>query len=79
MFRHPISRRQFLHLSGAATTGLALAACSFPVPTPQEDGIGAVAEQVIYIGAAVSETGKYSREGQDTRQGYVSWLDWVNN
>jgi len=33
----------------------------------------------IRLGAAVSDTGKYAREGQDTRQGYDLWLDWVNN
>lgn len=33
----------------------------------------------ITFGAAVSETGKYAREGKDTRQGYEVWLDWVNN
>lgn len=33
----------------------------------------------IVLGAAVSDTGKYAREGQDTRQGYDTWLDWVNN
>lgn len=33
----------------------------------------------IVFGAAVSDTGKYAREGQDTRQGYDLWLDWVNN
>ncbi|HEX6386152.1 MAG TPA: amino acid ABC transporter substrate-binding protein [Anaerolineae bacterium] len=33
----------------------------------------------IVLGAAVSETGRYSREGKDTRQGYLTWLDWVNN
>jgi len=33
----------------------------------------------IVLGAAVSDTGKYAREGQDTRQGYNVWLDWVNN
>jgi branched-chain amino acid transport system substrate-binding protein len=32
----------------------------------------------IKIGAAVSETGKYAREGQDTRQGYDLWEKWVN-
>lgn len=34
--------------------------------------------KVLRIGAAVSETGKYSREGKDTRQGYLTWVDWVN-
>ncbi len=33
----------------------------------------------IKLGAAVSETGQYAREGKDTRQGYGVWLDWVNN
>jgi branched-chain amino acid transport system substrate-binding protein len=33
----------------------------------------------ITLGAAVSETGKYAREGKDTRQGYDTWLEWVNN
>lgn len=33
----------------------------------------------IRLGAAVSETGKYAREGKDTRQGYNTWLNWVND
>ncbi len=33
----------------------------------------------IRIGAAVSESGKYAREGKDVRQGYELWADWVNN
>ena len=32
----------------------------------------------IRFGAAVSETGKFAREGKDTRQGYDLWRDWVN-
>ena len=32
----------------------------------------------ITLGAAVSETGKYAREGKDTRQGYNTWLQWIN-
>ncbi len=35
-------------------------------------------ECVIRIGAAVSETGKYAREGKDVRQGYNLWAEWVN-
>ena len=61
---------------------LGLSACLAP-PAPKvtsDSGATDVAgEKVIYIGAAVSETGKYSREGQDTRQGYLTWLYWVNN
>jgi branched-chain amino acid transport system substrate-binding protein len=33
----------------------------------------------IVLGAAVSETGTFAREGKDTRQGYNLWVDWVNN
>jgi branched-chain amino acid transport system substrate-binding protein len=33
----------------------------------------------IRFGATVSLTGKYAREGHDTRQGYDTWLNWVNN
>lgn len=42
--------------------------------------MGAVAEDapVITLGAAVSDTGKYAREGGDTRNGYTIWLEWVN-
>jgi len=59
------------------------AACSLappaPVDEPQTAATGADTEKIIYLGAAVSETGKFSREGKDTRQGYGVWLDWVNN
>jgi branched-chain amino acid transport system substrate-binding protein len=33
----------------------------------------------IKIGAALSETGKFSVEGKDSRQGYDTWVEWVNN
>lgn len=65
------------------TALVVLTACiAPPAPTGTVDtatASDATAEKVIYIGAAVSETGKYSREGKDTRQGYGIWLDWVNN
>ena len=32
----------------------------------------------VRLGAALSETGKYSVEGKDSRQGYDTWLRWVN-
>ncbi len=32
----------------------------------------------IRIGAALSETGKFSVEGKDSRQGYDTWAEWVN-
>ena len=33
----------------------------------------------IKIGAALSETGKFSVEGKDSREGYDTWVEWVNN
>lgn len=78
-------RQSILRFSLLLVACLVLAACPTP-PTPtatQGSGGPATtdpeAEKIIYIGAAVSETGKYSREGKDTRQGYGVWLDWVNN
>ena len=32
----------------------------------------------IRLGASVSETGQFAVEGKDTRQGYDTWLRWVN-
>ena len=32
----------------------------------------------IRLGAALSETGNYAVEGKDSRQGYDTWLRWVN-
>ena len=32
----------------------------------------------VRIGAALSETGKYAVEGKDSRQGYDTWVRWVN-
>ena len=33
----------------------------------------------VKIGAALSETGKYAVEGEDSRQGYDTWVRWVND
>ncbi len=43
----------------------------------EEEAAGDFAGTIV-LGAAVSETGKYAREGKDTRQGYNTWLEWVN-
>ena len=52
-----------------------LAACSGEAagPTGSDPFDG-----TVRIGATVSETGKFSMEGKDTRQGYDTWLTWVN-
>ena len=51
-----------------------LAACLQKTPDPSAE-----ASNIIRLGAAVSETGKFAREGKDTRSGYNLWLDWVND
>ena len=60
--------RRISHLALLVTVSLVLGACSL------DNG-----ERVIKIGAAVSETGRYTEEGGHTRRGYVTWEDWVNN
>ena len=45
-----------------------------PCSTNTPDGCAGT----VVFGAAVSETGRFSREGKDTRQGYGVWADWVN-
>lgn len=44
----------------------------------EEEAMDEIAGTIV-LGAAVSETGRYTREGKDTRQGYDLWADWVNN
>ena len=70
----------WLPLVGLLILGLALTGCA-DAAAPEDDGGGDAAEfaGTITLGSAVSDTGRYSREGQDTRQGYNLWLDWVNN
>jgi branched-chain amino acid transport system substrate-binding protein len=46
-------------------------------PMEEEEAASDFAGTIV-LGAAVSETGKYAREGKDTRQGYNTWLEWVN-
>ena len=58
--------RVVLHIALVLTVSLILAACSS-------------GEKVIKVGAAVSETGRYTEEGRHTREGYLLWEDWVNN
>ncbi len=63
---------------------LAVAGCSSgddqtsapPESAPSTGGDGFAG--TVRIGAALSETGKYAVEGRDSRQGYDTWLRWVN-
>ncbi|MFQ5554182.1 MAG: amino acid ABC transporter substrate-binding protein [Acidimicrobiia bacterium] len=59
-----------------ATTAAPAATTAAPTATeaPASEFAG-----TIKIGAAVSETGKYAREGKDVRQGYSTWEKWVND
>lgn len=41
-------------------------------------GTKAAAEDKILIGAAISMTGKFAREGALVKEGYDFWKDWVN-
>jgi len=70
-------------LSLLLIASLLLTACALAPPAPVDEPAAAAPsadeEKIIYLGAAVSETGKFSREGKDTRQGYGLWLDWVND
>ena len=74
------SKKWWLPFIGLLILGLALAGCA-DTAAPDDSGEEEAAEfaGTIRLGAAVSDTGKYAREGQDTRQGYNLWLDWVNS
>ena len=76
--RHILLRFSLLLVASLVLTSCGLAPPA-PVDEPATAASGADAEKIIYLGAAVSETGRFSREGKDTRQGYLVWLDWVNN
>ena len=68
----------------ASTETTAATTTTAATPTETTDGSTDTTEAMmdfagtIYIGAAVSDTGKYAREGTDTRQGYSLWEQWVN-
>lgn len=49
-----------------------------PAAEPVEEEAASDFAGTITLGAAVSETGNFAREGKDTRQGYDTWLQWVN-
>ncbi len=61
------------------TTTPAPAPATTEAPSGEQPPAAPTFAGTIRLGAAVSETGQYAREGKDTRQGYNLWLDWVNN
>ncbi|MDE0515168.1 MAG: ABC transporter substrate-binding protein, partial [Acidimicrobiaceae bacterium] len=60
---------------GIVLAWLLLAACSGEAAGPSGSD---PFDGTVRIGATFSETGKFSVEGKDTRQGYDTWLTWVN-
>ena len=77
-------RRRAAFVLGVALVALLplAAACSRGNGDPAgSDSTGTASDSfagTIRLGAALSETGKYSVEGRDSRQGYDTWLRWVN-
>lgn len=63
-------------LAACAGTGAGSTADSDPAQPNRALGEGF--SGTIRIGAALSETGKFSVEGTDARQGYDTWARWVN-
>ena len=49
-----------------------------PIAAEAADTAPNATAKTIRIGAALSETGKFSGEGKDSRQGYDTWVRWVN-
>jgi len=49
-----------------------------PAGMQETPGAAAGFDGTVRLGAALSETGKYSVEGKDSRQGYDTWVRWVN-
>ncbi len=78
-------KRQFGNLAGAAVVLLFLAGCGATGDrsTPTSDVSPATGPEggfagTVRIGAALSETGIFAVEGRDSRQGYDTWVKWVN-
>jgi branched-chain amino acid transport system substrate-binding protein len=68
--------RRIVTAIAVAIAALVPAACSDAQPVAGTDH--GDFDGVIRFGSPVSQTGKYTREGQDTQQGYDTWQTWVN-
>ena len=49
-----------------------------PIAAEAADTAPNATVKTIRIGAALSETGRFAVEGKDSRQGYDTWVRWVN-
>ncbi|MCE2527080.1 MAG: ABC transporter substrate-binding protein [Actinomycetia bacterium] len=74
--------RRLANLAAAGVALLALSACAGvgeeSTPTPAQTSPDGGFAGTVRIGAALSETGKFAVEGRDSRQGYDTWVKWVN-
>lgn len=57
---------------------LVLTACGSSEPVAKE-GEESEFDCTIHLGAPISETGAYAREGVWNQRGYETWREWVNN
>ena len=76
-------RRHGLAFGVILLVGLSFLAGCVRGSTPTGDGTPGAADSefagTVKLGAALSETGKYAVEGKDSRQGYDTWVRWVND
>ena len=77
--------RLIVNLAGVALALVMLAGCggADQEESPASGGSSTTGAEsgfagTVRIGAALSETGKFAVEGRDSRQGYDTWLRWVN-
>lgn len=68
--------RRWAHSAAVlVATALLAAACT---GGDADDGADDGFDGTVRIGAALSETGRFAAEGKAVRQGYDTWLRWVN-
>ena len=68
-------RRRAQAAAALAAVVLLAAACT---GGDADDGADDGFDGTVRIGAALSETGRFAAEGKAVRQGYDTWLHWVN-
>ena len=82
MARTPHSRRWPVQAHLAAVLAAAVVLAAACTGDGGDDGTDDSAAEgfdgTVLLGAALSETGKFSVEGKDSRQGYDTWVRWVN-
>ncbi|MXV87384.1 MAG: ABC transporter substrate-binding protein [Acidimicrobiales bacterium] len=69
-------RRRIAQFAAAMAAAVLLAASC--TGGEADDGAADGFDGTVRIGAALSETGRFAAEGKAVRQGYETWLRWVN-